>query len=420
MRRTALAALVLLAGLTARAEEPLTIDRLVALALAQNAELRSCEAALDAARGQRTQAAAFRNPEVSVEIGGREVRDSENVLQGNGTTLRLALMQTIEFPGKGTLRKAIADRDVEIAALALDQFRLALAGRVRLLALEYLAARAEARAASAVLDRGSALAAQLGDTADYGASLRIEAGLLRAALVGLGASLRSASLRAEEARTRLNALTGRPQSLPLRISSPLAPPPARRLDASSLVLDAQNHNPLLQIRRRELARASHELAASRLAVAPDFAIGPFFSRDSAGDVEQDLGGAVSATLPLWDWNLGAIRSARARQDAAASLRVQAERETEAAILSTLRAYELARGELSRLPPRLADDLAEVSSLAATRYRNGSIGAQLYLDAQSASLDALRTAHEATLDAWRALLDLDLLTGGRLRSPQPLP
>lgn len=420
MHRIALATLVLLAGLTARAEEPLTIDRLVALALAQNAELRSCEAALAAARGQRTQAAAFRNPEVSVEIGGREVRDSENVLQGNGTTLRLALMQTIEFPGKGTLRKAIADRDVEIAALALDQFRLALAGRVRLLALEYLAARSEAGAASALLDRGSALAGQLGDTADYGASLRIEAGLLRAALVGLGASLRSASLRAEEARTRLNALTGRPQSLPLRISSPLAPPPARRLDASSLVLDAQNHNPLLQIRRRELARASHELAASRLAVAPDFAIGPFFSRDSAGDVEQNLGGAVSATLPLWDWNLGAIRSARARQDAAAALRVQAERETEAAILSTLRAYEITRLALDRLPPRLADDLAEVSSLAATQYRNGSIGAQLYLDAQSASLDALRTAHETTLDAWRALLDLDLLTGGRLRSPEPLP
>lgn len=420
MCRIALAALVLLAGLTARAEEPLTIDRLVALALAQNAELRSCEAALAAARGQRTQAAAFRNPEVSVEIGGREVRDSENILQGNGTTLRLALMQTIEFPGKGTLRKAIADRDVEIAALALDQFRLALAGRVRLLALEYLAARSEAGAVSAVLDRGSALAGQLGDTSDYGASLRIEAGLLRAALVGLGASLRSASLRAEEARTRLNALTGRPQSLPLRISSPLAPPPARRLDASSLVLDAQNHNPLLQIRRRELSRASHELAASRLAVAPDFAIGPFFSRDSAGDVEQNLGGAVSATLPLWDWNLGAIRSARARQDAAAALRVQAERETEAAILSTLRAYEIARRELDRIPPHLSDDLAEVSSLAATQYRNGSIGAQLYLDAQSASLDALRTAHETTLDAWRALLDLDLLTGGRLRSPEPLP
>ena len=98
-----------------------------------NAELRVFEAELAAAKGQRTQAGFFKNPEISTEIGGREVRDSENVLQGNGTTFSIAVTQTFEFPGKGTLRKAIANKNIEIAELGLEQFRLALTGQVRLL-----------------------------------------------------------------------------------------------------------------------------------------------------------------------------------------------------------------------------------------------------------------------------------------------
>jgi hypothetical protein len=56
----------------------------------------------------------------------------------------------------------------------------------------------------------------------------------------------------------------------------------------------------------------------------------------------------------------------------------------------------------------------------TQFRNGSINAQLYLDAQSAYLDALRASQNAVLDAWRTLLDLKLLTGGNLEIQQEKP
>ena len=122
-----------------------TIEELVTQALANNAELRVFEAELAAAKGQRTQAAFFKNPEISTEIGARQVRDSENILQGDGTTFSIAVTQTFEFPGKGTLRKAIANKNIEIAELGLEQFRLALAGQVRLLAYEHLAAVSDGR-----------------------------------------------------------------------------------------------------------------------------------------------------------------------------------------------------------------------------------------------------------------------------------
>ena len=396
-----------------------TIEELVIQALANNAELRVFEAELAVAKGQRTQTAFFKNPEISTEIGGREVRDSEKVLQGNGTTFSIAVKQTFEFPGKGALRKAIANKNIEIAELGLEQFRLALSGQVRLLAYEHLAALSEAEAAESVYRQSKELSSQLASQPGFGARQQIEIRLIQASLVELAGTIKEASLRREETRTKLNALLGLPQNMPVRIGHPLLPP-HNRLDANQLVFAAQEKNPLLKIRRRELERSARELNAARLDVAPDFAIGPFFSRDVAGDTEQNIGATISATVPLWDWNIGNIQSARARRDAAEALRVKAERETEAEVLSRLKAYELTLRQLGMIPSGLLQNVREASKLADTQFRNGSISAQLYLDTQSAYLDVLRASQNAILEAWRTLLDLKLLTGGNVEAKKEKP
>ena len=387
-----------------------TVADLVRLAMANNAELRAFEAEVAATKGQRTQAGFFKNPEISTEIGAREVRDSQNVLQGNGTTFSIAMTQTFEFPGKGTLRKAIANKNVEIAELGLEQFRLALAGHVRLLAYEHLAAVVESEAAEFVYRQSNELTSQLGLQTGFGARQQIEIRLIQASLVELGAAIKQASLRREETRTKLNALLGLPQGVPLRLRESLSPP-RHHLDLSQLVFAAQGNNPLLKIRQREFERSDRELTAARLDVAPDFAIGPFFSRDVAGDTEQNVGAMISATVPVWDWNIGGIRSAKARRDAAEGLRVKGEREIEAEIVSRFKAYELTRRQLGMVPTDLLRHVREASTLAETQFRNGAINAQLYLDAQSAYLDALGASQNAMLDAWRTLVDLNLLTGG---------
>ncbi len=391
---------------------PLPLDNLVAEALANNAELKSLESGVEEARGQRMQAGFFRNPEVSVEVGGREVRDSENILQGNGTTFSIAVTQTFEFPGKGTLRKAIAEKNIEVAELGLAQFRLALAGQVRLLALEHAAALVEAQAAGAIHRQSADLTAQLNERPGFGARQVLEIRLVQARMIELAATIKKASLRREETRTQLNALLGRPQNSPLPPAG-LPAPPARGFEENALVLSAQRHSILLRIRKCELERSARELSATRLDIAPDFAIGPFFSRDVAGDTEQNIGGAISAKIPLWDWNLGNIRSARARQAAAVALRVKGEREIEARILGLLTAHKLNRRQLEMIPSGLVNSLQESSGLADAQFRSGAIGAALYLDAQSAYLNCLRASQDAVLDAWRTYLDIGLLTGGHL-------
>jgi cobalt-zinc-cadmium efflux system outer membrane protein len=287
-----------------------------------------------------------------------------------------------------------------------------LAGQVRLLAYEHLAAVAEAEAAESVYRQSNEVGSQLASQTGFGARQRIEIRLIQASLVELGVAIKEASQRREETRTKLNALLGLPQTMSLGIRDTLLPPRSR-LDANGLVFAAQEHNPLLRIRRRELERSMQELSAARFDIAPDFVVGPFFSREVAGDTEQNIGATISGTIPLWDWNIGNIQSAKARRHAAEASRVKAERDVEAEILSRLRVYELTRRQLGMIPSGLLQNVREGSELAATQFRNGSINAQLYLDAQSAYLDALRTSQNAVLDAWRTLLDLNLLTGGNL-------
>jgi cobalt-zinc-cadmium efflux system outer membrane protein len=50
------------------------------------------------------------------------------------------VQQAFEYPGRIALRKAIAQHDVDLAALHLEQFRLTLAARVRSLAYSVIIA----------------------------------------------------------------------------------------------------------------------------------------------------------------------------------------------------------------------------------------------------------------------------------------
>ena len=397
---------------SAKPSDTFSIEGLVSLGFAENAELKAFESAVAEAKGQRKQANYFKNPNVAFGLGVREVTDNQNVIQGTGTTLNAALLQPFQFPGKGTLKKAIANKNIEIAELGLIQFRLALGSQIKALGYEFLAASTEADAAELVFKQSNELLTQISTQSSFGGRKEIENRLIQASLVELGSQIRQASQKKEEIRTRLNALLGRPQSLPLHISTSLLPPTVTLSD-SKLVMEAQNENPLLRIRKSELERSVKELSATRLDIAPDFAIGPYLTVDNAGSLEKNLGGAITANIPVWDWNIGNIESSKARKSAAEALRVKAERDVEAQMLALIRTYSLIQRQISQIQPDALLNIQSASSQAKVQYVNATIGAQLYLDAQTSFLNTLQKSNQATVDAWRTLLDLNILTGGHL-------
>ena len=132
--------------ISAPASYPLPIEELVTEAINNNLELRSYEAELGVARGERRQAGMWKNPEFEGNYAYRRVSDAQELLTGEGVSRGLAIVQTFEFPGKGSLRKAIANQNIRLAELGVQQFRQALAGQVRSLGIQWIVVRANAKA----------------------------------------------------------------------------------------------------------------------------------------------------------------------------------------------------------------------------------------------------------------------------------
>jgi cobalt-zinc-cadmium efflux system outer membrane protein len=86
------------------------------------------ETEISAAREERRQAGAWQNPEVSTEFGRKRVRGD---VSAEGTARALSASQTFEWLGRVSLRKAIANQQVQLAEAGLEQFRVALVGQVR-------------------------------------------------------------------------------------------------------------------------------------------------------------------------------------------------------------------------------------------------------------------------------------------------
>ena len=111
----------------ALAGDPTSLDALVTEALARNPELNVYSAEIAAAKGGRRTAGEWQNPEASTEGGAKIVRDYHGNTLGDGIMWTLGATQTFEYPGRVTLRKAIANHQVALAELGLEGFRTALA-----------------------------------------------------------------------------------------------------------------------------------------------------------------------------------------------------------------------------------------------------------------------------------------------------
>ena len=111
---------------------PSTLEALVVEVVEHNPELYFYRAEIAAAKGERRTAATWVNPELSTTVGQKSVRSGG--LSDEGVAWSVGVQQTIEWPGRIPLRKAIANHQIKLAELGFAQFQAALASRTRTLA----------------------------------------------------------------------------------------------------------------------------------------------------------------------------------------------------------------------------------------------------------------------------------------------
>jgi cobalt-zinc-cadmium efflux system outer membrane protein len=398
------------AAMAAEKAGPVAIETLVSQALAENPEIRFYEAEIAAAKGARRKAGEWRNPEISGELGAK--RTVGDGLDAAGVVWAASVQQTFEWPGRASLRKAIANRQLKLAEQGLEQFRASLAAAVRRKSFALLAARKKQQAAAEVAARGEELISTLVQREPAGVTPLLETRAIEASVLALKRRETEAALEAKIAQLELNQLRGRLLEEPVtiadeKLATPALPP------ASELLKRAATGNFELRQRETELEQQGFQVRLAKSEVWPAITAGPVVEQEYAGDQETRATLAVSLPLPLWNQNRGGIEIARAREmQASATLRV-AQREIERRIREQAAAYELHRKEIARWNPKIAANLGEAAELADRHYRLGAVPLSTYLEVQSSYLDALDTIHATEADALSALAELESLTGTKL-------
>jgi len=402
------ASAILLVYASALAETP---EALVKRALQQNPELNFFVAEIAAAKGAVRTADTLRNPELSSELGYKNSRENSGGASGDGAILALSFSQSLEYPGRIVLRKAIANHDRVVAELHLQQFRLTLAARVRSLAYALSGADERTKAVQEVTVRTQALNDVLKQRPVAGVAPQLEAQIINANLLTFQRQERESTLAKKTIAAELNQLCGRSADANLTVNA--NPIVFTRVSVRGLVEAARSNSFDIRIRQAELAQQGFKVALSKNERFPAIAVGPFYSLENSIDREQRAGLGISVPLPLWDRNLGNIASSKARQQQAEASLAMAAREVERRITQAVATLDAKRAEIEAWKTGALAKLREASELADRNYRLGAVPLTTYVEIQKQYLEAISAFNDAQKEALEAAQALEILTGQKL-------
>lgn len=391
------------------AQEPskrgLTLMQAIQRALAANPRLTAAERDVGIATGQRIQAGAIPNPELSADVdnvlGSREYRG----FRAAETTLQIS--QLIEMGGKREARIAAGVAGINTAAWQREAVRLEVASET---ASAFVAVLGLQRRINILVQQVVAL-----DGLTPLLQRRVEAGASSPAET-MRAKVAANLVRVELVKTRTALSTARRElAILMGDNAPtfglLAglfqetrhPPPFR------FVLDAIEGNPQLMRWTAVRAQRSAELLIARLKPIPDVRVAAGWKhfRDT-GDNAATFG--LSIALPVWDQNQGDILSARDNLR-----KVEAERKINKAILLSIagRAYDTITGalqELDLLRTTVLPDSRQATRAIQDGYAQGRFTLLELLDAQSAVTEAALREQEALQSFHTAVTTLEGLIG----------
>lgn len=405
---TAVAACAWIASVDAPLAAGASISSLVSEALARNPELDYYRAAIAAAQGERRTAGEWSNPEVNAELGSKIVRGNET---SAGPLWSLGFAQPFEFAPRMALRKAIANHQIALARLGLEDFELELANRVRLLAYKTIVARKKSAATREISQRFRELTSVLEQREPAGVGPLLEARIIEANTLTLDRVRVEAERELQTASYELNQLRAAASGASIVLADEelrLLPLPS----VSQLVASARSGNFDVRMRAVELEQQGFKVKLSRTERWPGITAGAFARGESADTDENYFGIIVKLPLPFWNQNAGGIETAKAREiQAQASLNATL-RKVENEIAGAAVAYKTRLDEIAKWSPEVLGRMREAAELADKNYRLGAVPISTYTELQKEYLQAQTALLDTQADALEARQKVELLIGQR--------
>ncbi len=374
-----------------------------------NPELKFYEAEIAVAKARQKGAALRSDPELSLDVGRKRVRDMSGTLAGSGTAWSVSVTQTFEWPGRLALRKAIANSQVDLAELGLNRFQNALSGRARTLAYTLHAANAKANAVREVADRFAALKETFLARDPAGMTPLLETRVIEAGELALQRRATEAELAVQAALIELNQLRGAAMDAPLRIATPvlkLNEAPA----TAALMAAARENNFDYRMKRLEVEQQGFEVRLARNERYPAVSVSPFYSQEKAGDRQSVVGIGLSVPLPVTPRTRSAVDVAEARRRQAEVAVIVAQRELDREVLTAAQAFSTKLAETRRWAPESVTKFQEAAALSDRHYRLGAVPIATYVELQNSYLDAVEALLNTQREALEAGLKLQQLTG----------
>ncbi|WP_020651424.1 TolC family protein [Massilia niastensis] len=372
----------------------LTLDRAVTLALEANPGLRASALDVAIAGGARRQAGLIPNPEVSFLKEGTE---------RGARTRTVELSQVFELGGKRRARMALAERDSQLAAGALDVARTELRADVSAAYFDALSAQERVRLARTSLD----IAAK----ARVAAEKRVAAGRVspleqsRATVAESTSRLELAQAHGELAIAldALAAYWGETRPAARTLAEPAVElPPLPSLDALRAQL---GDSPQLRRARLLAAREDAQVGVERSLRMPDLTLVVGRKKEDEIGRSQTVVG-VSLPLPLFNRNQGNLHTALSRADKARA-GMDAERvRLEQALSAAYRRAQLAREQVRSMREEILPAAQQVFDAAVTGFEAGKFGFLDVLDAQRTLLQSRAQYIQVLHERYRSMTDLD--------------
>lgn len=389
----------------------ITLDALVETVVANNPERQYYQRQIETAGVQREAAGRWADPEAVVEFGQRRAQDpTSGAVTGEGMTYAVSVVQPIEFGGRIALRRAIADGQVALARIGLQQFDATLAARARSLGYGLFAADQKAAAAREVAARMRTLARVIVARDPAGPSPQLEAASLQGSAISAERSAAMADADANSILYELNQLRGAPFAARLRIvrpdmSLPALPP------GQTLAANASANNFELKALRAQFEQQGLRVDLARKSRLPVVGVGPYYDRARSDIRETNVGVRLSTSIPLWNRQAGDVAIEQGKQAQANATLVNAERRIAREVFDQAAQYDAKRDALTRWDGNPPQRFAQAAADADRNYRLGAIPLTTYTQIQQSYVEAVNAVLDTRREALEALAQLRALNGG---------
>lgn len=342
---------------------------------------------LRVARAEARQARAWPNPTAGLEV--ENLGADQSAANGNQRQTTFSITQPFEIGGKRAARIAAGEAGIAAAEARGHQIQVEYAAQ---LALAYATAEAMQLRLGLAGDEVARAAEDLraaNALVEAGKEAKLRAAQAQASLSAATAAREAATADLTEALAELSALSG--------VSEPYTSVDAALLTRNTPPIVAgpkADRSPAVAAAQAERDAVAAQVRVERTKPIPDIGLSGGVRRlGGSSDTGFVLG--VSASIPLFDRNRGAIAAAEARRDAADQRLARARLESDAARRTALAQVTAADGRL-----RAA---GEGEAAAAEAYRLARIG----YDAGKTSLLELLVTRRSLSDARALTVDARL-------------